>query len=94
MRQPICLFGEDAGDRRERLRNCIVQHYIEHGQPPQFFHKFVDEETSKKEQAESKEEGVFYTEGTEDLKQARLEIAKFSIPLAQKRLVQARSRRE
>lgn len=36
---------------------------------------------------------MFYTEGTDDLKQARLEIAKFSLPRAQKRLSELKKRR-
>lgn len=43
MQQPICLFGENAGDRRERLRNIIVKYYIEEGKAPIFYQKFVDE---------------------------------------------------
>lgn len=37
MGQPICLFGEVAGERRERLRNVIVNYYIEEGKAPTFF---------------------------------------------------------
>jgi U4/U6 small nuclear ribonucleoprotein PRP4 len=33
---PICLFGEDPGDRRERLRNKIAEYYVEKGEPPAF----------------------------------------------------------
>jgi len=42
----------------------------------------VDEESKEKEKESAAEDGVFYTEGSEELKQARLAIAKFSIPLA------------
>ena len=37
---------------------------------------------------------VFYTEGTQELKEARLEIAKYSLPKAQKRLEAAKARRD
>lgn len=37
MGQPICLFGEEPGDRRERLRGIIVQYYIDEGKAPVFF---------------------------------------------------------
>ena len=47
MEQPICLFGEDAGDRRERLRNTITKYYIENGKPPTFFSKFDDSSNNK-----------------------------------------------
>ena len=36
---------------------------------------------------------MFYTEGSDQLKQARMAIANFSIPRAQKRLQMARDRR-
>ena len=80
MQQPICLFGEDAGDRRERLRNIIVKYYIEEGKAPVFFHKFVDED--QKEQHQEDQNEVFYTEGEDDLRKARLSIAKYSFPIA------------
>ena len=33
---PICLFGEQEIHRRERLRNKIVEYYIEKGEAPGF----------------------------------------------------------
>lgn len=37
MGEPICLFGEEAGDRRERLRKRVVEYYIQNdGQAPTF----------------------------------------------------------
>ena len=72
MMQPICLFGEDAGDRRERLRNVIVKYYIEEGKAPVFFQKFVDESQKDTGNDENDENEVFYTEGSTELKDARL----------------------
>lgn len=34
--QPICLFGEDAGMRRERLREKVIEYTVEHGEVPTF----------------------------------------------------------
>ena len=44
MKQPIHLFGEDAQDRRERLRSAIMKYYIENGNTPTFFYKFDENE--------------------------------------------------
>eukprot|EP00347_Sterkiella_histriomuscorum_P001058 403373495 len=94
MEQPICLFGEDPGDRRERLRNVITKYYLENGRPPTFFQKFVDDQGgSSQAKDENDENEMFYTEGTEDLKKARLEIAKYSLPRAQVRLAESKRRR-
>lgn len=93
MGQPICLFGEEAGDRRERLRNVIVKYYIEEGKAPVFFHKFVDESEKGLAKDEAVGDEIFYTEGSQDLRDARFQISKFSLPRAQKRLVEAKRRR-
>lgn len=61
---PICLFGEDAGDRRERLRAKVVEYMLEKGEAPAFCMR-VQTEAAKEERAS---EEVFYTEGTELLK--------------------------
>ena len=73
MKQPICLFGEDAAARRERLRTVLQKAYIEEGRIP-----MLGRAKEKKEAKDEKE--VFYTHGCEELKAARLEIALFSIP--------------
>lgn len=86
MGQPICLFGEGPGDKRERLRNVIVKYYIDEGKAPTFFQKFVDEESKEGLKLDEGEEGVFYTEGSQELRDSRFEIAKFSIPRALRRL--------
>jgi U4/U6 small nuclear ribonucleoprotein PRP4 len=46
------------------------------------------------ENVEDQHKEVFYTEGTAELQQARLDIAKFSIPRAQKRLMVEKERRQ
>lgn len=57
---PITLFGEDPGDRRERLRAKIVEYYQEHGHPP----LFCLPKTTTVQESKVSEEEVFYTEGT------------------------------
>jgi len=53
-----------------------------------------DEAGDHPSRSKGKKEEVFYTEGSLELKQARLEIAKYSLPKAQSRLNNARLRRE
>jgi len=90
MGHPICLFGEDPGDRRERLRARAIEYYIQHdGSAPTFCLKT----THTQEAHKVKDDEVFYTEGSEELKEARLLIAKYSLPRAQKRMDLARMKR-
>lgn len=77
LRQPICLFGEDAMARRERLRKIAQETYIAEGRVPQ-----LAKPKEKKEEKTSDEKELFYTHGSEELKKARMEIALFSIPRA------------
>jgi U4/U6 small nuclear ribonucleoprotein PRP4 len=90
MGQPVCLFGEEAGDRRERLRAVAVQYYIEHeGVAPTFCMKktvTMGETVVGEGKAGKKDEEVFYTEGTKELREARMEIARYSLPRAQRRM--------
>ena len=83
MRQPICLFGEDAIARRERLRTIVQKAYIEEGRVP-----LLGKPKEKKEvKEETEEKELFYTHGPEELKAARLEIALYSVPKATLRYV-------
>ena len=75
LRQPICLFGEDPFLRRERLREVVTKIYIDEGRLPSF--KKIPK---IEEREEVKVSEIFYTRGTEKLKQVRNDIAKYSIP--------------
>ncbi|KAJ1937880.1 hypothetical protein EC988_007754, partial [Linderina pennispora] len=81
---PICLFGEDAGDRRSRLRYILSKIAMEGGQ--------IDEQADKeKGGAESDDENEeFFTEGSQELLKARRDIAAFSLGQAQKRIERQR----
>jgi U4/U6 small nuclear ribonucleoprotein PRP4 len=92
MGHPICLFGEGPGDRRERLRARVIEYYIEHdGNAPTFCLRTTT--SAQQEVRKAKDEEVFYTEGSDDLKNARLLIAKYSLPRAQQRLDLAHTKR-
>ncbi len=81
MRQPICIFGEDAMARRERLREIVVKAYAEEGRAPVLVHP------PEKKEEKGGENEVFYTHGSAELKAARLEMALYSIPRASARYV-------
>jgi len=74
--EPITLFGEDPGARRDRLRE-ILSHRMERGERVK-----VNEE----DEDEDEDEGEYYTPGGEELLEARKEIAVFSLQRAKKRL--------
>jgi hypothetical protein len=69
----------------------IVKYYIEEGRAPVFTQKFVDEGQKAKDEEPVNE--VFYTEGEPELREARLLIAKYSLPRGQKRVDDARRKR-
>lgn len=86
-KQPICLFGEDAAARRERLKSLAQKTYIDKGRIPP-----LGKVKESKEEKSGKDDELFYTYGTEELKTARMEMALFSIPKASLRLEKARKR--
>eukprot|EP01133_Synstelium_polycarpum_P008417 gene8417-9902_t len=86
--EPIILFGEKPEDRRNRLRNLCIDRNITDGVPIA--------ERKKLEVVESvhDEQEAFLTEGTEELKNARIQIALWSTAAAKKRLDAARLEHE
>lgn len=74
--EPITLFGEGPADRRDRLRDLIARARLEKGETME-----VEEESEESSESEEDEEDEeFYTEGSAALKQARREMAEYSIP--------------
>jgi U4/U6 small nuclear ribonucleoprotein PRP4 len=74
--EPVTLFGEDPGARRDRLREILSQR-MERGERVR-----VTEEEDESEE----DEGEYYTPGTEALLETRKEIATYSLERARKRL--------
>ena len=100
--QPITLFGEKEMERRERLRDLMAQLDAE-GTLDSFLnssHAFgasLAENGGLKEEEEEMEEiqtAPFYTEGTQDLLKARVEISKYSLPRAASRIASMKQKRE
>lgn len=83
MGEPITLFGEGPGDRRDRLREFLtVQAELEDGSEGDVQ---MGEVTDNMQQGEQEEE--FYTEGLAELLSARKAIARYSLPRAKDRVV-------
>lgn len=77
--EPITLFGEGPADRRDRLREFLTDLAERQAE-----HDIDMEEAEEEEEAEQQEE--FYTEGTDELLEARKAIAHFSLPRAKARV--------
>ncbi|EEQ84794.2 hypothetical protein RJZ56_007308 [Blastomyces dermatitidis] len=87
---PITLFGEDAADRRDRLRELLTD-LEEQKEAAGATAGEEGEDVSMKEGGEDEEEEEegeeeFYTEGVPELLQARQNIARYSLPRAKARV--------
>lgn len=85
--EPITLFGEGPGDRRDRLRELLTVQ-AERAEADGVLMDTPMGEVEHEAQPEQEEE--FYTEGIQELLQARRRIAKFSLPRAKARVARQR----
>ncbi|WWC67627.1 uncharacterized protein I206_101537 [Kwoniella pini CBS 10737] len=83
--EPMTLFGEGPGDRRDRLK--YVQEQIEQARGGDGMD--VDESSDESSDDED-EEGEFYTEGSDDLLEARRKLAGYSLSRARTRIARQR----
>ena len=72
--EPITLFGEGPGDRRDRLK--LIQEEIERVKGDTGLAAMLPDED---ESDDEDEEGEFYTEGSDQLLEARKRIARYSL---------------
>ncbi|MCJ1458486.1 hypothetical protein MMC28_008859 [Mycoblastus sanguinarius] len=85
MEEPITLFGEGPGDRRDRLRELLTQQAeLEAGEDGEGDIQMQDEHQEDGVQGEQDEE--FYTEGMPELLEARKAISRYSLPRARDRI--------
>lgn len=82
MGEPITLFGESKGDRRDRLRELVTTAAEDDGEEDT---SMVDADEPPPDQEEE-----FYAEGTQALLDARRTIARYSLPRAQARVARQR----
>ncbi|CCC10343.1 hypothetical protein SMACR_02917 [Sordaria macrospora] len=83
MGEPVTLFGEGPADRRDRLRELMTLQAEKGGQENADV-EMQDADNDDDEAGDQEEE--FYTTGTPELLQARIDIAQYSIPRAKKRI--------
>ncbi|KAI2813568.1 hypothetical protein CBS115989_9314 [Aspergillus niger] len=90
--EPITLFGEGPADRRDRLRELLTdlaeRQEAAAAEGDVEMMEAMGEGDEAEEEAEQQEE--FYTEGTNELLQARKDIARFSLPRAKARVARLR----
>lgn len=95
--EPITFFGEREMERRDRLRMLMAKLDSE-GQLDRLMKALEEEEAAATATGADVEEEMlqypFYTEGSKALLDARIDIAKYSIAKAAKRLQQAQRRRD
>ncbi len=82
--EPITLFGEGPGDRRDRLRELLTSQAEQEPGDGEGDVRMLESGQDDSAQAEQEEE--FYTEGMRELLQARKAIARYSLPRARDRL--------
>jgi U4/U6 small nuclear ribonucleoprotein PRP4 len=84
MGEPVTLFGEGPGDRRDRLRELLAIQAeiddVENEDHDEMMHDAGDDN------AQNEVEEEFYTTGTQELLQARQHIAGYSLPRAKRRI--------
>ena len=73
--EPITLFAEGPGDRRDRLK--LVQEEIERARGSSGIAALLGGEGDS--DSDSSEEGEFYTEGSDRLLEARKRLARYSL---------------
>ncbi|KAL4200034.1 hypothetical protein AMTRI_Chr03g54390 [Amborella trichopoda] len=94
LNEPITLFGEREMERRDRLRSIMAKLDAEgHLETLMKAHEEQEMAEKEREDEEPMASYPFYTEGSKDLVDVRLDISKFSFSRASSRLERARRRR-
>ena len=80
--EPMTLFGEDAADRRDRLRQVMLETATDDG------NQDVDMSEADGQNAQEEE---FYSSGSSELLEARKFIARYSLPRTKTRVLSQKS---
>jgi U4/U6 small nuclear ribonucleoprotein PRP4 len=93
--EPITLFGESEMERRDRLCELMVRLEAE-GKVDLLLRAQEDDQAAAGGVYEEEEQiqYPFFTEGTQELLQARVDIAQYSLPRAKARIERAKRRHE
>ncbi|KAL6649945.1 hypothetical protein ACP70R_014169 [Stipagrostis hirtigluma subsp. patula] len=95
--EPITLFGEREMERRDRLRALMVRLEAE-GQVDRLVRAQEDDQAAAggagAEEDEEQIQYPFFTEGTQELLNARVDIAMYSLPRAKARIERAKRRHD
>ncbi|KAM0879679.1 hypothetical protein ACQ4PT_034071 [Festuca glaucescens] len=90
--EPITLFGEREMERRDRLRGLMVRLEAD-GQVDRLLRAQEDDQGAAADDEYAEQiQYPFFTEGTKELLQARVDIAHYSLPRAKARVERAKRR--
>ena len=92
LKEPVTLFGEREMERRDRLKRLLAEKEAEGEELPDVAPYLGQPRVVEETVAEAQE--LFYTEGSEELRRARLDIAQFSLERAKHRIAGAKRRRQ
>ncbi|KAJ5068676.1 u4/u6 small nuclear ribonucleoprotein prp4 [Anaeramoeba ignava] len=82
LKHPICLFGENAENRRDRLRDVLMSLINSGAEIPELItHKEEKDDSKEKEKQE-----MYFTEGSHELYSARLLCSYYSLLRAKERI--------
>ncbi|EGR27403.1 u4 u6 small nuclear ribonucleoprotein, putative [Ichthyophthirius multifiliis] len=81
--QPICYFGENNVDRRERLKRIQAEYIMQHGELPTFI-------KTEEKQKQNEENEHFYYPGIKELKEIREFISEYSLKKAALRVYKSK----
>jgi len=90
--EPIILFGEQAPERRERLREVLAKKGLVDAMPAVAKQQQLLQ--MQRQSGDQQSHELFYTEGSLALKNARIWIAKYSIVRAKHRIDREKERRK
>ncbi len=101
--EPICYYGEDKGDRRDRLKNLMAAQIMENGSNAREIRnrladvsagnvKHLTSSQQQRKKDERKVDKTFYYPASKELQSARIDIGIYSFQRADKRLLEYKSK--